>query len=130
MDSEKGESVCRAEDVRCFPTVKVFISGKVGGFIEGGREDELRKLLVSQSRVLQLSINERVTELDNTLQDNDEPMQKPVVEVKTKQKVEVLKKKIDDDDDSGINPKNVWLALEESCKELNYSLDRIEDKIF
>ena len=51
MDSEEGESVCLAEDVSCFPTVKIFSSGAVVDTVEGAKEDQLRRLLSDQRRV-------------------------------------------------------------------------------
>ena len=51
VDSEEGESVCLAEDVSCFPTVKIFSSGAVVDTVEGAKEDQLRRLLSDQRRV-------------------------------------------------------------------------------
>ena len=60
MDSELGESVCTEENVSCFPTVKIFIGGEVVDTVEGAKEDQVRKLLLSdQSRAPLVSVAER-----------------------------------------------------------------------
>ncbi len=56
VDSEEGEDLCSAEDVSCFPTVKLFRGGRVSDTVEGAAiEDQLRTLLLSSEQSLACS---------------------------------------------------------------------------